>query len=169
MREAGVTSWDIDYLEAQGAGRLTPDSIELKAINEVFKDMSGRKRTSPLLVGTLKPNIGTLFHATGIAQLVKAILVLQKRWLAPNIHFSKLNHSLDAIEDLTFEFPLLDNDRSDLSGREFPLVAAINTIGGDGSVTHTILSEAPLSARNSAALLKPKKVGYPNRRSFPIT
>ena len=80
--------------EAHGTGTPVGDPIEAGAISAVFKDQ--RNQDEPLFVGALKSNIGHLEGASGIAGLIKAILVLEKGVIPPNIWFERVNPNIPA-------------------------------------------------------------------------
>lgn len=80
------------YFEAHGTGTPIGDSIEARAINSAFNN--GRKLEEPLYIGAVKSNIGHLEGASGIAGLIKAILVLEKGIIPPNIWFERPNSQI---------------------------------------------------------------------------
>ena len=75
LQRAGVDPDGLDYLEAHGTGTQLGDPIEMQAIAQVLSD--GRDRAEPLLVGSVKTNIGHLEAAAGIAGLIKVLLAIQ--------------------------------------------------------------------------------------------
>ena len=75
LDDAGLSGAEVDYLEAHGTGTALGDPIEMGAIAAVMGP--GRDQEHPLVMGSVKPNIGHLEPAAGIAGLIKVILVLQ--------------------------------------------------------------------------------------------
>ena len=73
----------VGYVEAHGTGTFAGDLAEIGAIGAVFCN----DRASPLYVGSIKSNVGHLESASGLAGLVKAILVLDKGRIPPNADF----------------------------------------------------------------------------------
>ncbi len=73
----------IGYVEAHGTGTSAGDLAEIAAIRDVFC----LERKLPLHVGSIKSNIGHLESASGLAGLVKVILVLEKGLIPPNANF----------------------------------------------------------------------------------
>src|SRR5262249_10156385 len=84
---AGVATGDVDYLEAHGTGTSLGDPIEVQAAGAVFGP--GRHTDRPLLIGSVKTNIGHLEAAAGVAGLVKVILSLEHEELPQHLHFRK--------------------------------------------------------------------------------
>ena len=77
------------FFEAHGTGTPLGDPVEASAIGAVFG--SHRSQDEPLFIGALKSNIGHLEGASGIAGIIKTILVLEKGVIPPNIWFEKPN------------------------------------------------------------------------------
>ena len=75
------------YFEAHGTGTPLGDPLEASAIGAVFGEHRSSKK--PLFVGALKSNIGHLEGASGIAGLIKAVLVIEKGVIPPNIWFER--------------------------------------------------------------------------------
>lgn len=67
LANAGVTPDEVAYIEAHGTGTSLGDPIELRALGAVF----GVTRPTPLLVGSVKTNVGHLEAAAGIASIIK--------------------------------------------------------------------------------------------------
>ncbi|KAK5581919.1 hypothetical protein RB653_003499 [Dictyostelium firmibasis] len=86
---------DINYIEAHATGTPTGDPIETEAISMVFKD-SGHslKHNCPLLIGSIKSNIGHAESASGIASLIKCCIMYRYQCFVPNNHFNKPNPSI---------------------------------------------------------------------------
>ena len=82
------------FFEAHGTGTAVGDPIEAKAIYSAFKNY--RSRDDPLYVGAIKSNIGHLEGASGVAGVIKAIMVLEKGVIPPNIGFEKVNPKIDS-------------------------------------------------------------------------
>ena len=161
LQNAGARPRDIVYVEAHGTGTPVGDPIEARAIAAVLAD--GRGPNERLLIGSVKTNIGHLEPASGVAGLIKAVLVLEQRAIPPNLHFTAPNPlvPMERLEIPTVVTPLPSNNGS------APLVA-VNSFGFGGSNAHALLAQAtiaspaveggdeplifPLSARSPGAL-----------------
>lgn len=76
-------------MECHGTGTQAGDWRELKAISESLGSV--RSIDNPIVVGSIKPNIGHLEGAAGVAGLIKGILVLEHGQIPPNINFENGN------------------------------------------------------------------------------
>ena len=90
LEAAGMDPAQIDAYETHGTGTPLGDPVEFAALRDVFSSA----RETPLKLGTLKPVIGHLDAAAGLASLVKAVLCLQKRFLPALVNFAKENPEL---------------------------------------------------------------------------
>ena len=162
LRVARLVPSDVDYVEAHGTGTALGDPIELRALGGVFS--SGREPGRPLLIGSVKTNIGHLESAAGVAGLIKVILSLQHEALPPHLHFSEPTPLVDwtalHAKVPTALTPWMRGSR--------PRIAGVSSFGASGTNAHIILQESapdepagagdrepivlPLSARSAPAL-----------------
>lgn len=91
-KSARIDPLEIGYVEAHGTGTSLGDKIEAHALGMVF----GRKRpgSGPLMIGSIKPNIGHLEGAAGIAGLIKAVLMVERGSLLPSGGFTEPNPAI---------------------------------------------------------------------------
>ena len=87
----GINPRDIGYVEAHGTGTVAGDVTEVRSIASVFCE----NRDTPLIIGSIKSNIGHLEAAGGIAGLIKAIMILEKGYIPPNINLINFKQDLD--------------------------------------------------------------------------
>ena len=87
-KTAGLDPIETAYVEAHGTGTATGDPIEALALGELFSRRSDQR---PIVIGSLKSNIGHLEGTSGIASVVKTALMLERRFLLPNCDLQKLN------------------------------------------------------------------------------
>ncbi|EGC37083.1 hypothetical protein DICPUDRAFT_54214 [Dictyostelium purpureum] len=80
---------DVSFFECHGTSTLVGDPIETEALSRVFKE--NHSPDSPLLIGSIKPNIGHLEGGSGIASLIKCCLMFKFKKFAPNINFENPN------------------------------------------------------------------------------
>ncbi|OBI99922.1 polyketide synthase [Mycobacterium alsense] len=137
LARAGVEGRDVDYLEAHGTGTSLGDPIEVQAAAAVYG--AGRDSNRPLLIGSVKTNIGHLESAAGIAGLIKVVLSLQHEVLPQNLHFE--NPSPNIPWD---SLPVRVVDRAipwHADGR--PRRAGTSSFGFSGTNAHVLIEEAP--------------------------
>ncbi len=92
-RSAAIDPASVDYVELHGTGTVLGDPVEAGALGSVYG--AGRPPERPLLVGSVKTNLGHLEGAAGIAGLVKTLLALHHRALPPSLHFERPNPYID--------------------------------------------------------------------------
>ena len=85
---AGVAPAEVDYVEAHGTGTSLGDPIELEALDAVLGE--GRAADRPLVVGSVKTNLGHCESAAGVAGLIKVVLALEHEEIPPHLHFETL-------------------------------------------------------------------------------
>ena len=137
LENSGISSASISYIEAHGTGTSLGDPIEIGALGAVFG--STHSPENPLIVGSVKTNIGHLEGAAGIAGLMKVILQFQQQKIAPHLHFHQpnpyINWSQIPIQVPTQLTPWESNGE--------PRVAGVSSFGFSGTNAHVILEEAP--------------------------
>jgi acyl transferase domain-containing protein len=138
LRVAEVDPESIGMVEAHGTATPLGDPIEAAALAEAFRAAGARRRAFCAL-SSVKPNIGHLNVASGVAGLIKAVLALEHRAIPPALHFSRPNPQLDLEKGPFFvNTELLDWQR----GPE-PRRASVHSFGIGGTNAHVILEEAP--------------------------
>ena len=148
LEDAGLEGHEVDYMEAHGTGTSLGDPIEVGAISAVLG--KPEKRQSPLMMGSVKANIGHLEGAAGMAGLIHAILVLQHETVVPNAELKTLNLKISqAMGSAWLEFPStakplrVKNDGATGSESEKLLVAGLSSFGFSGTIAHALLEQAP--------------------------
>ncbi len=136
LSHAGVPASEVDYLEAHGTGTAVGDPIELDAVSAVY--CRGRDADSPLLVGSVKTNVGHLESAAGIAGLIKAVLVMQRGVIPKHLHFRNPNPSLDW-DRMPLHVTASRMDLPQRGGR--PRRAGVNSFGISGTNVHLVVEE----------------------------
>ena len=93
LARAGIRPHEVDYLEAHGTGTPVGDPIELHATESVY----GRDREPerPLLIGSVKTNIGHLEPAAGVASLIKVMLSIRQGVIPKHLHFREPTPQVD--------------------------------------------------------------------------
>lgn len=129
LRNAAMEPEQVHYIEAHGTGTPLGDPIELRALHHVFQE-----RTMPLVIGSVKTNIGHLEAAAGIASLIKVALSLQHGEIPAHLHLQHPTEHVDW-QEMPFEIPT--------TTVPWPVeqrVAGISSFGMSGTNCHVILS-----------------------------
>jgi phthiocerol/phenolphthiocerol synthesis type-I polyketide synthase A len=127
---------DIDYLEAHGTGTALGDPIELDALSQVFSERDG---AAPLVLGSVKTNLGHLESAAGIAGFIKTVLSVQHGYVPKHLNFERLTPHAGAGAS-RFTIPTV--------GMQWPSVgrarrAGVSSFGVSGTNAHVVVEQGP--------------------------
>ncbi|QYO62523.1 FAD-dependent oxidoreductase [Leptolyngbya sp. 7M] len=140
LANAGIAASEVGYIEAHGTGTALGDPIELLALGEVFKPSDSNRANKPLLIGSVKTNLGHLEAAAGIAGLIKVALSLHYREIPPHLHFQQPNPHVPW-ERLPLQVPTVPTSwPSDVSP-----IAGVSSFGFSGTNAHVVLSAVETS------------------------
>jgi phthiocerol/phenolphthiocerol synthesis type-I polyketide synthase D len=151
-RSARLDPSDIDYVEAHGTGTLLGDPIEARALGAVLG--AGRSASGPLLVGSVKSNLGHLEAAAGIVGLIKLVLAVGRRRIPASLHYADHHPHIDfsalglSVADRSVDWPR--------AGR--PARGGVSAFGFGGTNAHVVVEEAPPAAGLGAGA-DPERVG----------
>ncbi|MCU1470892.1 MAG: Type polyketide synthase 5 [Glaciihabitans sp.] len=137
---AGVGPEQVQYVELHGTGTPVGDPVEAGALGDVFA--SGRAGDRPLLVGSVKTNIGHLEGAAGIAGLIKTAASLYHRELPPTLNHLEPNPAID-LDMLRLR---VCTERQAWPEPQRPLFAGVSSFGLGGTNCHVVLGEPPRRA-----------------------
>jgi acyl transferase domain-containing protein/acyl carrier protein len=137
LSRAGLTGGDVDYLEAHGTGTPLGDPIEVQAAAAAYG--AARDANRPLLMGSVKSNIGHLESASGAAGLIKVVLSLQHGMLPQSLHFDNPSPHIPwetlPVRVVDEAVPWQANGR--------PRRAGVSSFGFTGTNAHVLIEEAP--------------------------
>ncbi len=164
LARAGLTGGDVDYLEAHGTGTPLGDPIEVQAAAAAFGD--ARDADRPLLMGSVKSNIGHTESASGAAGLIKVVLSLQHDVLPQSLHFD--NPSPHIPWD---SLPVRVVDKAipwHAEGR--PRRAGVSSFGFTGTNAHVLIEEAPRNRHRPRKIRQTPQAMSPwHRRRSPLS
>ena len=136
LSQAGLTPDAVDYVEAHGTGTALGDPIEIDALAATYGTTRGRE--NPLLVGSVKTNIGHLEPAAGMAALAKVLLSFAHGQIPAHRHITQLNPHVawqaSGIDIVTTARPWPVRSRASRAG--------ISAFGFSGTNAHVVV-EAP--------------------------
>ena len=134
LSQARVSNADVDYLEAHGAGSSFGDSIEIEAAATAYGRENGEN--GPLLIGSVKSNIGHTESAAGVASLIKTALSMNRGVIPRNLHFRTPNPLIDWDK---FAVRVVDEATVWPKKPDRPPRAGISAFGISGVNAHVVL------------------------------
>ncbi len=139
IQNADIEPRRVSYIEAHGTGTALGDPIEVNALAASL--CKGRTSGNPLVIGSVKTNIGHLEAAAGIAGVIKVILSLQHKKIPPHLHFKIPNPHIDWT-GMPIEVATEGRAWLPAEGR----IAGVSSFGFSGTNAHIVLEEAPEAA-----------------------
>ncbi len=126
---------EVDYIEAHGTGTSLGDPIEVGALGAVFgKD---RSQDHPLIIGSVKTNMGHLEAAAGMASLLKVVLSLRNEEIPPHLHFNTPNPHIS-----WNEFPVkVPTERIPWRSGDKARMAGISAFSFGGTNAHIVVED----------------------------
>ena len=140
LKQAGLTPDDVGYIEAHGTGTPLGDPIEMQALGEIFR--AGRRGGAACHVSSVKANVGHMETVSGVAGLIKVVLMMEHDAIAPQTHFESLNPHIK-LDGTRLVIPTRATPRGRAAPR--PRIAGVSSFGFGGTNTHLIVESPPAS------------------------
>jgi len=138
---AGVSPEEIGYVEAHGTGTPLGDPIEINALSKAYRQSTVKEKYCA--IGSLKPNVGHLAPAAGVASTIKAALVVKHGLIPPSINFDTPNTRIDFDASPFY----VNHSLSDWKPENRKRVAAVSSFGIGGTNAHLVMEEPPTTAQ----------------------
>lgn len=137
LANAGLNPEDVDWVETHGTATPLGDPIEVQSLEAVY----GTRRSSdnPLIISSVKTNVGHLESAAGVSSIIKAALSLQHGVIPQHLHFKRFNPHI-AVDASKFHIPV---EKMEWKGGDRKRRVGISSFGFSGTNVHMILEEAP--------------------------
>ncbi|KAI9658377.1 MAG: putative PKS/NRPS-like protein biosynthetic cluster [Bathelium mastoideum] len=133
--QAKINPTATSFVECHGTGTQAGDPLETAAIANVFTK-NRPPGSEPLRIGSIKTNIGHLEGASGVAGLIKSVLMLEKGKILPNRNFERPSKKI-LFEDWNLKVPVNTEDFK----RSCPSIVSVNSFGYGGTNAHAILQD----------------------------
>ena len=135
IKQTNIHPETISYIETHGTGTKLGDPIEIEALKLAFEQYTDKKQFCA--ISAVKPNIGHLYQAAGLASVIKAVLAMEHKIIPPMIHMDSPNRLIQFenspfyVNDEAREWPSSDHAR----------YCGISSFGLSGTNCHVILGE----------------------------
>jgi natural product biosynthesis luciferase-like monooxygenase protein/amino acid adenylation domain-containing protein len=138
LARAGIPGDALSYVEAHGTGTALGDPVEFEALSQAIRTPAGRPGQCGL--GSVKSSIGHLDTCSGMAGLIKVVLMLRHRTQVPTRNLARPNPAL-ALTGSPFTFA---TDVRPLPSRgDVPLRAGVSSLGVGGTNAFVVVEEPP--------------------------
>ncbi|MCP4347732.1 MAG: type I polyketide synthase [Desulfobacterales bacterium] len=135
LKFAGIEPSQVNYVEMHGTGTSLGDPIEVRALGAVLSE--GRSEDRPLMIGSVKTNIGHLETAAGIAGLIKVLLSFKHGEIPPHLHLNTLNPGIPW-DKLPITVP---TERTPWPSEEKPRIAGVSSFAISGTNAHIVVED----------------------------
>ena len=136
LQAAKISPNDVQAIEAHGTGTLLGDPIEMKALQAVY---GGESRRSPLVISSVKTNIGHSEAAAGVAGMIRLILSLKFYLIPPHLHFKAVNPHMCDLGQFPAIIPITTMKWASSGQRR---IGGVSSFGISGTNAHLLVAEA---------------------------
>ncbi|XP_076272609.1 fatty acid synthase 1 [Rhynchophorus ferrugineus] len=156
--DIGVSPHDVAYIEAHGTGTKAGDPQEVNSIADFFC----KNRPTPLLIGSVKSNMGHSEPASGLCSLAKVVIAMESGVIPANLHFTNPNKDIPALSDGRLKVVVKNQPWN--GG-----IVAINSFGFGGANAHIVVKSNPKPKQTWPVEPIPRVVGVSGRTEAAVT
>jgi len=138
LKDASMQPCQVSYIEAHGTGTAVGDPMEISAIQRAYKH---ENRITPLIIGSVKTNVGHMESAAGIGGVIKTILMFENEIVPQHLNLHQINPKIN-LGQIPAVLPLLPMPWPRKKDKR--RIAGVNSFGLAGTDTHLILEEASI-------------------------
>lgn len=136
-KNAGISPETISYIQTHGTGTELGDPIEIDGMKKAFEKYTSKKQFCA--IGSVKTNVGHLYEASGIINLITAALAVKNGRIPPSLHIKYPNRKI-RFEDT----PVYVNDKlTEWLADGKPRRCGVSSFGFSGTNCHIVLEEHP--------------------------
>ncbi|WP_315833555.1 type I polyketide synthase [Bradyrhizobium prioriisuperbiae] len=146
LADARARPSEVGYVECHGTGTVLGDPIEVQALGTVLAE--GRERSRPVIIGSVKSNLGHTGEAAGVAGLMKVVLSLQHGRIPKSLHFDTPNPHI-AWDELPVQ---VASEAVPWERNGVARLAGVSSFGMSGTNAHVVIEEAPEEAEAAEAV-----------------
>ena len=143
---AALDPSETSFIECHGTGTRAGDPLEVEALAKVFKSTS----LDPLMIGSVKTNVGHSEAVSGLSGVIKAVLVLEQGQIPPTVGIKKINPKIK-VDDWGIDIVTKTKDWPESKVRR----TGVNSFGYGGANGHVILEAADAWARRARGFTPP--------------
>lgn len=149
LKEARVSAETVSYIEAHATSTPIGDPIECEAMANVYGSGARQPERDPCYIGSIKSNIGHLEAGAGVMGFIKAIMIIQEKFIPPQANLTTPNKKIDWKKSML----RVATEPTVWPANGDPRRAAVASYGYGGTVSHAIIEAAPCPTPSIRRLL----------------
>ncbi|KAI1506778.1 ketoacyl-synt-domain-containing protein, partial [Biscogniauxia marginata] len=157
LNQGAVDPYTIGYVEMHGTGTQAGDAGEMSSVLDTFappleKVKTGRSSAEALFLGSAKANVGHGEAASGMASIIKVLLMMQKNMIVPHCGIkTKINHRFPTdLQERNVNIALKPTPWARNTDPSKPRRAFVNNFSAAGGNTALLLEDAPLELESAS-------------------
>ncbi|MFD2671575.1 amino acid adenylation domain-containing protein [Marinicrinis sediminis] len=154
-KDADIHPETLTFIEAHGTGTKLGDPVEIEGLRKAFETYTSNKQFCA--IGSVKPNIGHLFEAAGMASVIKSLLMMKHKKHPPLLHFTRPSSHI-SFENSPF---YIQTEAVEFDPSPHPARCGVSSFGFSGTNVHVVLEEYKPQLHQSASSSDGHPAGSP--------